>query len=292
MTTYGRVEFSEFHSESVGLIFKVEKILLSKKSKFQDLMVFETKSHGRVLTLDGLVMVTEKDEFIYHEMIAHVPLYSHPNPKKVLIIGGGDGGTAREVLRHKSIEQVDMVEIDEEVINASKEFLPTMSVAFKDSRLNLIIGDGVEFVKDKKDEYDVIIIDSTDPISIGEGLFTRKFYSDCKKALKEGGILVNQSESPFYDPKWVEGIYDKLNDIFKVVKSYTAFCPTYPAIWSFGYCLKDGGEVKFNEEAYKSDNLEFKYYNKDIHFASFSLPTFMKKIVYKGKEWENIMRVN
>jgi spermidine synthase len=274
-----QVIYSEFHTKSFGVTFKVEPIL-SYKSKFQQIALYDTESHGKLLTLDGCVMVTEKDEFIYHDMITHLPIYTHTNPKKVLIIGGGDGGTAREVLRHSSIKSVDMVEIDEEVVKVAREYLPTMSCSLDDERLNLYFEDGVEWVKNKVEEYDIIIIDSTDPVDIGEGLFTKEFYTNAKNALKEGGILVNQSESPFCTPEWVSNIYKKLNEVFPTVKTYMSNTPSYPAIWSFGLCFKEETKsINFDESRYKDENLEFDYYNCDIHKGAFALPSFVKKLI-------------
>ncbi len=273
--------FTELHGKSSGITIKVTNVLRSIKTRYQKLDVYETEDYGTVLTLDNLVMTTERDEFIYHEMIVHVPLFSHPNPENILIIGGGDGGTLREVLKHKTVKNVDMVEIDEEVVKASKDFFPCFADAFNNPKSNLIFTDGIEFVKGKQNLYDVIIIDSTDPINIGEGLFTTEFYMNCNNALKDKGILCNQAESPFHSPEWVENIFKKLNKAFPVVKCYRAEVPTYPpGIWCFGFCAKQAEHsLSFQENRYNAYNLKLKYYNKEIHNAAFALPNFLKELI-------------
>ena len=273
--------YTEFHSKGMGLILRLKRCITSFDTKFQRLDLYETLDYGKLLTLDNLVMVTEKDEFIYHEMIAHVPLFSHKNPENVLVIGGGDGGTVREVVKHKSVKNVDMVEIDEDVVKISKKYLPTMSCEFDNPKVNLYFEDGVKWVEDKENVYDVIIIDSTDPVSIGEGLFTSEFYSNCLKALKPGGVLANQTESPFHNPEWVEATYKKLYKVFPIVKMFTAYVPTYPAgVWSFGFCSNDVDPIEnFQEERYREYNLKLKYYNDEVHKGSFAVPQFVKELI-------------
>jgi spermidine synthase len=273
--------FTELHGKSSGITVKVKKVLRSIETKFQKLNVYETEDYGKMLTLDDLVMTTEKDEFIYHEMIVHVPLFSHPCPENVLIIGGGDGGTLREVLKHKTVKNVDMVEIDEEVVKASKDFFPNFAKAFDNPKANLIFDDGIEFVKNKSNIYDIIIVDSTDPINIGEGLFTTEFYTNCKNALKEKGILTNQSESPFHSSEWVKNIFSKLSKAFPIAKLYRAEVPTYPpGIWCFGYCSKSVEPSEhFQKRRFSEYNLKLKYYNEEIHFAAFALPNFVKELI-------------
>ncbi len=273
--------FTEIHGKSSGITIKVKDVLKCVKTKFQTLKVYDTEDYGKLLTLDDIVMTTEKDEFIYHEMIVHVPLFSHENPENVLIIGGGDGGTLREVLKHKTVKNVDMVEIDEEVVNTSKEFFPNFAKAFESPKANVIFDDGIEFVKNKKAKYDVVIVDSTDPINVGEGLFTTDFYKNCYNILKENGILTNQSESPFHSPEWVRSIYEKLNRAFPIVKMYRAEVPTYPpGIWSFGFCSKVTYPVEnFQKNRFNEYKLKLKYYNEEIHKAAFALPNFVKELI-------------
>jgi len=274
--------FTEIHGENYGITIKVKNVLKSINTKFQKLDVYETEGFGKLLTLDDLVMVTERDEFIYHEMIAHVPLFCHNLPETVLVIGGGDGGTVREILKHKTVKHIDMVEIDEEVVIAAKEFFPSLSCELDNPKVKLHFKDGVEFVKNKKDLYDIIIIDSTDPINVGEGLFTTEFYKNCFNALKDGGILTNQSESPFHNADWVTNIYKKLNKVFPIVKMYIASVPTYPAgIWSFAFCSKNVDPLKnFNENRYNEYRLKLKYYNNEIHKACFAVPNFAKELIF------------
>ena len=273
--------YTEFHSKGMGLILRLKRCITSFDTKFQRLDLYETLDYGKLLTLDNLVMVTEKDEFIYHEMLAHVPLFSHKNPENVLVIGGGDGGTVREVFKHKCVKNVDMVEIDEDVVKIAKQYLPTMSCELDNPKVNLYFEDGVKWVEDKEKVYDVIIIDSTDPVSIGEGLFTTEFYKNCLKALKPGGVLANQTESPFHNPEWVEATYKKLNRVFPIVKMFTAYVPTYPAgVWSFGFCSKDVDPIEnFQNERYKEYKLKLKYYNDEVHKGAFAVPQFVKELI-------------
>ena len=201
--------YHEITPNGFGIAIKAGKILFSKQSDFQKVEVFETDSTlGRVLTLDDLMMTTEGDEYHYHEMIVHIPMMQHKNPETVLVIGGGDGGTVREVLKHKTVKKVVLCEIDGMVIDACKEFLPTISCGLDDPKVEIKVEDAIEFIKDKKNEYDIVLIDSTDPMGPGEGLFTDEFYTNVKNSLKEGGIMVAQSESPFANKKEIKKMYE------------------------------------------------------------------------------------
>jgi len=226
--------FTEKHTENVHFSMKVKKHLYSQKSDFQQVDVLDTYEFGKVLVIDGVVMVTEKDEFIYHDMITHVAMAVNPDIKRVLVIGAGDGGTVRELTRYSSIEHIDMVEIDELVVKASREFLPITSNKLDDERVNLYFEDGIKFVEGKKGIYDLVIVDSTDPIGPGEGLFTTEFYRNCHNALTEKGILVNQNESPYYEHNVRETVRStgKLSKIFPIVEVYQYQLPTYPSITS------------------------------------------------------------
>lgn len=187
-----------------------------------------------MLLLDGIVQTTEKDEYVYHEMITHIPLFTHPNPKKVLVVGGGDGGTIREVLKHPSVEKAVLCEIDEEVIKASKEFLPTISCALDNPKCEIFIGDGIKYVHEHKNEFDIIIVDSTDPFGAAEGLFGGSFYKEIYQALTAEGIFVAQTETPFYLPEVVKKVYDDAKTVFSITKLFMAAIPTYPSgYWSF-----------------------------------------------------------
>lgn len=270
----------------LGLRIRVEKTLFSGKSEFQSVDVVETRGHGKMLLNDGLIMVTERDEFSYHDMITHVPLFVHPNPKNVLVIGGGDGGTAREVIRHKTVEKCTMVEIDEMVVNACKEHIPQTSSMLKDPRIDLIIGDGVKYVENCAKEgktFDVILVDSTDPIGPAQPLFGHEFYENIFKALSDDGIVVSQGESPFYQVKMQNKLIEILHDTFPKVSIYNFSNLTYPGgLWSFTFASKKYNPVSdFKAERVEASGLEFEYYNEEVHKAAFALPNFMKKRLNK-----------
>ena len=266
----------EKYKDFYAVKFKVDRTLFAGKSEFQTVDVVETRGHGKMLLNDGLIMVTERDEFIYHDMIAHVPLFTHPNPKSVLIIGGGDGGTAREVLRHKNIERVVEVEIDEMVVTACKEWIPQTACAYNDSRLELIIGDGVKYMAEAKEQFDVILIDSTDPIGPAAPLFGPQFYSDIYKRLNENGIVVSQGESPFLEEECQKKMLSILSDRFPISKIYNFSNLTYPGgLWSFTFASKGPHPVRdFDTQKVIDSGLEFKYYSENVHTAAFSIPSF------------------
>lgn len=267
--------FKDFY----GMRFRVDKVLFSGKSEFQTVDVVETRGHGRMLLNDGLVMVTEKDEFVYHDMIAHVPLFVHPNPKRVLVIGGGDGGTAREALRHKGVEKVVMVEIDKMVVDACREFIPQTAACLDDPRLELIIGDGLEYVANNKEPFDVIMVDSTDPIGPATPLFGEGFYRDIAKNLKDDGIVVSQGESPFFHPEVQESMLKILNKVFPMVGLCNFSNLTYPGgLWSFTFASKKYHPTKdFDAARVEASGLEFNYYNAEIHCAAFCQPEWRKR---------------
>lgn len=273
--------FNEDTQNAVRLSFRTKKTLYHEESKYQKLDIIETDFFGRVMLLDGLVMLTEKDEFIYHDMITHVPMAVSPHAKNALIIGGGDGGTARELLRYPSIERVDMVDIDEMVSRAAIDFFPKLAVAFKDKRLFTHYENGIEFIAKSKENYDLIIIDSTDPIGPGEGLFTTEFYTNCKKRLIKSGILVSQSETAQWNAPLVASIYEKQAKIFPVLKLYQAFIPTYPSgHWLFSFGSEKLDPIKdLQKEKWESLKLKTQYYNTEIHVASFALPNFIKNLI-------------
>ena len=275
--------YTENQTENVNFSMKVKNHLYSAKSDFQKIDIIDTYEFGRVLVIDNWTMVTEKDEFIYHEMITHVALATNPSIKNVLVIGAGDGGTVRELTRYNNIEKIDMVEIDELVVKASIEHLPFTSCKLNDPRVNLYFEDGIKFVKDKKNLYDLIIVDSTDPIGPGEGLFTTEFYTDCFNALTEKGILINQCESPYYDHNAYEmkRSYGKLNKLFDICQAYQYHMPTYPSghmIFCFASKALDP-VTDLNSEAWNSLGLATKYYNTDIHKGAFALPNYVIKML-------------
>lgn len=277
--------YTENQTENVKFSMKVKNHIYSAKSDFQKIDIIDTYEFGRVLVIDNWTMVTEKDEFIYHEMITHVALATNPKIKNLLVIGAGDGGTVRELTRYNNIVNIDMVEIDELVVKASIEYLPFTSNKLNDPRVNLYFEDGIKFVKDKSNLYDLIIIDSTDPFGPGEGLFTNEFYTDCYNSLTENGILINQCESPYYNHNAydMKRSYDKLNNLFSICKAYQYHMPTYPSgHMIFCFASKSLDPIKdLNSEAWNSLGLATKYYNTEIHKGSFALPNYVKEILHK-----------
>ena len=276
--------FTEKHTKNVNFSIKVSKQLYGGKSEFQKIDVFKTPEFGKILTLDGLLMVTEKDEFIYHEMITHVPMATHIDAKKILVIGAGDGGTLRELCKYATIETIDLIEIDEQVVAVCKEFLPQTACGFNDERVNVHFLDGLKFVRNIENEYDLIIVDSTDPFGPGEGLFTKEFYGNCCKALKNDGILVNQIGSTYYsgDSKDMRMAYGRIKDTFGTCYVYGANIPTYPSgFWMFGYASKTKKPLTdLKETAWKSFELSTKYYNTDIHKGSFAMPNYIREKLF------------
>ncbi len=269
----------EKFNDFLGLRLKVEKVLFSGKSEFQTVDIVETKGHGKMLLNDGLIMVTERDEFAYHDMITHVPLFVHPNPKNVLVIGGGDGGTAREVLRHSSVESCTMVEIDGMVVDACREHIPQTSKDLDHPKMNLIIGDGVEFVKATQQKFDVIIVDSTDPIGPAQPLFGVDFYKDVYACLADDGIVVSQGESSWYAMEIQQSLLKVLKQVFPACYLYSFSNLTYPGgLWSFTFASKKYHPINdFDSQRVNDSGLEFDYYNQQLHSAAFALPSFAKK---------------
>lgn len=269
----------EIHRGMVSLGFRVEKTLFSGQSPFQKVDVVKTAGHGKMLLNDGIVMLSEKDEFVYHEMIAHVPLFVHPNPHRVLIIGGGDGGTAREVLKHKNVTSVVMVEIDKMVVDACRAHMPSVSGALDDPRLELVLDDGVEYAKRAKRTFDVAIIDSTDPIGPAAPLFDGTFYNNIARLLSPDGIMITQSESPFYDREIQLSMFSNQRPYFSRLHMYLFPTLTYPGgLWSFGFASKSRCPISdFNKNRAAEANMKMRYYNTQMHRAAFALPEFVKK---------------
>ncbi|MFS0782578.1 polyamine aminopropyltransferase [Bacillus sp. 1P06AnD] len=279
--------FSEQHTSNVKLSIRVEKQLFSAQSEFQRIDVFDSEEFGRFLTLDGYMMLTEKDEFIYHEMITHVPMAVHPNPRNVLIIGAGDGGVLRELSRYKQVQHIDLVEIDEMVIDVCKTYFPQTACSFDDSRLQIHLEDGVKFIRTCENKYDLIIVDSTDPFGPGEGLFTKEFYGSCYKALHEDGIMVNQHESPFYagDVAAMQRAHKRIADSFPISHVYQAHIPSYPSgHWLFGFASKQYHPVSdVNIEMWDKNGIKTRYYNTKIHTGSFALPTYVNDLLKEAE---------
>lgn len=269
-----------FHN-TFSMGWKVKKVLHSEQSEFQKIDVVDTHAVGKLLLLDGKTMVSNLDEFVYHEVMAHIPFMVSRNCKKVLIIGGGDGGVVREFAKHESIEQIDLVEIDERVIEVSREFFPECTSALDDKRVNILPRDGFAFIKQKKNEYDVIIIDSTDPEDFASGLFTAEFYTDVYEALTDEGIMMNQTENPFLDEWDIKKIYQNMRKSFPFVQSFTAPMSIYPGVfWTFGFSSKKHNGTNINpEKVQKMQGLErsLKWYNMDWHRGAFAISNFHKK---------------
>lgn len=275
--------FSELHTPNVKFSIKVDRQLYSRTSEFQRIDIFESRDFGRFLILDGCMMLTERDEFIYHEMISHVPMCVNPSIKKVLLIGGGDGGSARELLKYSTVETIDLVEIDELVIEACKKFIPLTADCLDDPRVTIRIEDGLKFVRRCVDEYDLIIVDSTDPFGPGEGLFTKEFYGNCFKALRADGIMVNQHENPFYtrDAIAMQRAHKRIVSSFPISRVYQLHIPTYPSgHWLFGFASKKYHPiVGVDFERWERLGIETRYYNTKLHRGSFALPNYVEALL-------------
>lgn len=278
--------FNETLDESVFDIgartsIKIGQTLFEGQSEYQKLVITDTPHFGRMMILDDCIMLTESHEYIYHEMLAHVPLFSHPNPERVLIIGGGDGGTAREVLKHPLVQECVMVEIDALVIEKSKEFFPQFAPIFNHPRLTLLIQDGIQYIKDHQGAFDIILVDSTDPVGPAEGLFSKTFYEAAWSALKADGLLVTQAESPFYFQKVQKELFKILRDTFDYSAMYLAAIPFYPSgTWSFAFASKKYlPDIQLHHDTMKQLSEDFNYFNPEIYQACFALPNFVKKII-------------
>ena len=275
--------FSEAQTPNVKLSIRVDKQLYSEQSEFQRIDVFESPEFGRFLTLDGYMMLTEKDEFIYHEMITHVPMAVHPHVRRVLVIGAGDGGVIRELTRYPEIESIDMVEIDPQVVEVCREYLPQTACKLDDPRVHIHYEDGLKYIRRFEDAYDLIIVDSTDPFGPGEGLFTREFYGNCYKALREDGIMVNQHESPFYDEDAVacQRAHKRIVESFPISRVYQAHIPTYPSgHWLFGFASKKYHPLKdLDEGRWNARGLACKYYTTTLHRGAFYIPAYVEELL-------------
>ncbi|XP_001634423.2 spermidine synthase [Nematostella vectensis] len=276
--------FSEINKQWPGqaMSIEVEEVIYEGKSKFQEILVFKSKSFGTVLVLDGVIQCTDRDEFSYQEMISMLPLNSHPNPKKVLVIGGGDGGVIREASKHPSVESIVQCEIDEDVINISKKYLPNMAVGYTSPKLTQHIGDGFEYMKNHENEFDVIITDSSDPVGPAEALFQQSYYELMKRALKPDGLLCCQGECQWIHLPLIKSMVEFCKTLFSVVSYGYTTIPTYPCGQiGFMLCSKDKNTRFEDPKIVLSDqqveDLGFRYYNSDIHKAAFVLPQFAKK---------------
>lgn len=269
--------FTEKQTKNFGITMKVKQTYVTEQTEYQKLDLFETEEWGKMLTLDNMVMTTEVDEFVYHEMVAHVPLFTHPNPKNVLVVGGGDGGVIREVLKHPSVEKATLVDIDKRVIETSKEYLPSIAGSLDDPRVEVMIGDGFMKIAESKNEYDVILVDSTEPVGPAVQLFTKGFYAGIAKALKTDGVFVAQTDNPWFKADLIQQVFKDVKEIFPITRLYTANIPTYPSgLWTFTIGSKIHDPLKVKEERFHE--IETKYYTKELHFASFVLPKFVKDL--------------
>lgn len=270
--------------EGIGISIRTKgEVLFREKSRFQLVEMYDTVDYGRCLILDGVINCTEKDEAAYHEMIAHVPYFSASTPiEKVLIIGGGDGGTAREILKHSSVRSVELVEIDELVVQAAKGFFPKQKLAFADERLTVLCQDGIHYVQNAKPEnYDMVIIDASDPIGPGAVLFSPEIYREVYRILKPTGQMVSQMGSPYYDHQYFEKGFSDQRAIFRAdqVRCFLSVIPTYTgALWSFSLASKSHikESVQNTIDSFLKQN-PMEYYNRAIHAASFALPEFVKR---------------
>ncbi|MBR0069291.1 MAG: polyamine aminopropyltransferase [Synergistaceae bacterium] len=268
---------SEYSTDSLKLSLRVKNILHSEKTQYQDLIIADTQEYGRTLMLDGAFQLTERDEFTYSEMMSHVPLCAHDNPENVLIIGGGDGAIMREVLRHECVKKCTLIDIDERVIESSKKYLPFAGCSFSDSRSDVKCMDAMKFIRETNERYDVVIIDSTDPVDFAAGLFQSGFYSDVKRVMNQNAFLSELTESPFTDTNLMRQAIREMHKVFPLVRMYWGVVPTYPSgMWTYGLsCM--------NENANPSEPVRnvkgTRYYTNEIHKASFILPPFLEDLI-------------
>lgn len=282
------MRFDEAYTKDSFFSIGVTEHFHHEQSPFQTIDFYKSNDFGTFFTLDGYMMVNQKDEFIYHDMIVHVPMAVNPEIKKVLVIGGGDGGTVRELTRYSTIEEIHLVEIDERVVRLCQKFLPQTACRLEDPRVKMFFEDGLKFVEDKENEYDLILVDSTDPIGPGEGLFTTVFYNDCYKSLTADGIMINQHESPYYDGDVHEmkKAHKKLYKTFPICRVYQFHMPTYASgHWLFGFASKTLDPVIDHKvDRWEALGLETGYYNSGIHKAAFALPNYVLKLLKEARE--------
>lgn len=279
--------YSEYHSPDVRFSIRVSAQLLNEQSDYQHICVYESPEFGRFLTLDGVLMLTERDEFIYHEMITHVPMAVNPDVRDVLVIGAGDGGVARELSKYKGIEHIDIVEIDHRVVEVCQIYLPLTACGFQDPRVTLHFADGLKFVRHTQKKYDLIIVDSTDPSGPGEVLFTKEFYGSCFSALTERGMLINQHESPFYseDARAMQSAHKRILSVFPVSRVYQAHIPTYPSgHWLFGFASRGLTPIRdLNAAAWNALGINTRYYNTNLHRGAFYLPNYVEEVLKRDE---------
>ena len=280
--------FSEFHTKDVKHSLRVTRHLYAKKSNYQQIDIFETPEFGRVLVLDGNVMLTERDEFIYDEMITHVPMAVHSGIRDILVIGAGDGGVVRELTRYDRVRRIDLVEMDPQVVEACREFLPGNACRMDDRRVHIYFENALRFIRSRENAYDLIIVDSTDPFGPSEGLFTREFYGSCFNALRSDGIMVNQQGSPFYaeDAEAMQRSHKRIVNTFPISKVYQAHIPTYAAgYWLFGFASKKYHPINdLKADEWQALNLRTRYYTPRLHAGAFVLPAFLEEMLVEVEE--------
>ncbi|WP_314590799.1 polyamine aminopropyltransferase [Paenibacillus terrigena] len=269
--------YTEKQTESFGITAKVKETFVTEKTDFQDLAMIDTEEFGRMLVLDGMVMTTIKDEFVYHEMVAHPALNTHPNPKHVLVVGGGDGGVIREVLKHPQVEKAVLVEIDGKVIEYSKKYLPEIAGELDNPRVEVIVGDGFMHIHEAKDKYDVVMVDSTEPVGPAAPLFERGFYQGIFEALKEDGIFVAQTDNPWFKADLIQKVNKDVKEIFPIVRVFAANVPTYPSgLWTFTMGSKKYDPLEVDDT--QIPEIDTKYYSPRLHKAAFALPKFVEDL--------------
>lgn len=274
--------FTEMQTPDVALSCRTRRLLHSEKTPYQELAVYETVQFGRMLVLDDVIQTTVADEFVYHEMITHVGLNTHPDPRRVLVIGGGDGGSVREILKHTRVEKVTLVEIDGRVIEAARKFLPETSCGFEDPRVEIVVADGIKYVGEQQGAYDVVVVDAPDPVGPAVGLFSASFYRSIWRALAEDGLCLAQTESPFFNRDLISRVYRDMAGVFPLVRLYLACIPTYPGgLWSFTLGSKKYDPLQV--EAEKIPDLGTRYYSPAVHKSAFVLPPFVAELVAEQK---------
>ena len=273
--------FSELHDRSCGLTLKVDRVLESDESEFQHIEVYQNRWFGKLLVLYGSLMVADNDHNAYNEMLSHVPLFCHPSPKQVLIIGGGDCGTLTEVLSHPEVEQCTMCELDSKVVDVARKHFPRLTSGLVDPRAKLIFRDGKDFIRNAADGYDVILLDLSDPVGPAAELFQKPFHQAVHDCLNDDGIMVAQAEAPYFNQEALEAMHKNLREIFPLVRLYTCFMPIYPSgYWSFLFCSKGVDPITdFNPSRWNTLKHKTRYYNPETHKAAFALPQFVKNII-------------
>jgi len=270
--------FYEPYHDISAIGIHITELRHHEQSPFQDIKVYDTVGHGRLLLLDDMVMLTELDEFVYHDLITHIPLCVHAAPRQVLVVGGGDGGTVREVLKHPGVERVVLCEIDERVSRVCQRWIPSVAGRLDDPRVELVFSDAVDYVRSHAAAFDVALVDSSEPIGPAAGLFAGSFFADLRQALRPGGVISAQTESPFYAAGTVRAVFNELRGVFREVHGYIGNIPTYPGgCWTFALASDDRSPATLDER--RAQALRCDYFNPAIARAAFALPEFARRLV-------------